>query len=371
MEPNIELGKLSKRKSNRIWGMSPLQITIILVLACVALVSIGVTARLILDNTYFLTSSQPTATLAHPTSLPPTATTHLVNQANNCDDAEVHAWIEQSALRRNAIDSNIELLNSFPPTSYDDYIPYGEKAKQIYYAQLSQKTPLCLQDIHEITVEEFRLYWKGLEAAANGDGNTLNENFSRLMELQKQVDLAFQEAGNEFPVAMPTTTPTPKLTSTPTPKKEYLTGTDIGKMWSNDVHAIGLVNVYKTDKIDGVQPFGERLGGFSGGYTEFIVVELEVQRFSPGYEDIALSDFWLSSYSDDNYLEYKADIFPSQASKVIRVYYQEKVRETIAFEVMPSSHNFIMCYQTSVGTDFSGKIKLWCGSDGYEFKFGD
>jgi hypothetical protein len=58
---------------------------------------------------------------------------------------------------------------------------------------LSQKTPTCLANVQELSLEELRLFWKGLEAAANGDGNSLNDHFSRLVEISSQVDEAMQD----------------------------------------------------------------------------------------------------------------------------------------------------------------------------------
>ncbi len=124
---------------------------------------------------------------------PSTFTPLPTNRVNDCDSTEVNTWIDQTVPRLNAIDSDLEFLASYPPTSYDDYIPYAESAKQRYYAQLSQRTPTCLEGIQGIALEELRLFWKGLEAAANGDRDAMEDYFSHLIELSSQVDRAFQE----------------------------------------------------------------------------------------------------------------------------------------------------------------------------------
>lgn len=189
---------------------------------------------------------------------------------------------------------------------------------------------------------------------------------------QSRITALVEPIGTDV-VNTPTVNPTFTLfpTSTSTPLTTFLTGGDIGKGWSNTDRRIGLVDVYRTEAINGVKPFGERLGGYRGGYTQFLVIKLQFERFAQGYDEYDLTDFWLSSYSTDGYLEYGADQYLFDSPRIIRVYYQENASVTFAFEVRPDSHNFIMCYQTSVGVDFSGKIVSECGPYGYQFKFGD
>ncbi len=178
-------------------------------------------------------------------------------------------------------------------------------------------------------------------------------------------------ATKEFEVVAPTPSPLPVPTATATPNKIMLTGGDIGKGWTNTDHRVSLLNAYRIESLDGVKPFGERLGGYKGGYTQFLVVELQFERFTQGYDKYDLTDFWLYSYSNDGYLEYGADQYLYNSPRIVQVYYQEKIPVTIAFEVRPESHNFIMCYQFGVATDFSGKIVSECGSLGFQFKFND
>ena len=192
MKSNPRQAKLNNRKSNLILGMTSVQITILSVLACFGLTSIGVLAGLIFYNTP-ISNIQPVVPISYPTSIPSTQTPRPNNQISGCDSADVRVWIDQTVPRLNAIDSDFETLNAYPPTSYDEYAPYAESARQKYYAQSSQRTPACLANVQELALEELRLFWKGLEAATNGDGDAVNDYFSRLVEISSQVDQAIQE----------------------------------------------------------------------------------------------------------------------------------------------------------------------------------
>jgi hypothetical protein len=157
----------------------------------------------------------------------------------------------------------------------------------------------------------------------------------------------------------------------PTPIKSTLSGGDIGRGWFNDDRRISLLSVYRTESLNGVKPFGEWNGGHEAGFTQFLVVELQFDRFTPGFDDYEMSGFWLWAYTDDGYREYQADQYLYKSLNMIRVNYQETVREIIAFEVTPESHNFIMCYHSGIAVAPSNKIVSECGSTGYQFKFGD
>ena len=174
-----------------------------------------------------------------------------------------------------------------------------------------------------------------------------------------------------FEIIVPTPSPLSLPTSTPTPIKVMLSGGDIGKGWFDDDHRISLLSVYRIESLDGTKPFGEWNGGYEGGFTQFLVVELQFERFSPGYDEYNLSHFMLYSYTDDNFIAYQADLYLFQLPRMVSVYNQEKVRKSIAFEVTPEAQNFILCYGFGVAQDESGKIVGECGSLGYQFKFGD
>ena len=194
MEPNIRRSKSNTKKINRILGMTQLQITILSVLACFALTSIGLLAGMIWFDRNPLTNFQPVSPDSDPTNSSPISPTSSPNsQVSYCDSAEVNTWIDQTVPRLNAIDSDLAYLNTYPPNSLDDYVPYAVSAEQRYYAQSSQRTPTCLENLQEIALEELRLYWKGLEALVNGDGGTASDYFSRLVDLSYQVDQAIQE----------------------------------------------------------------------------------------------------------------------------------------------------------------------------------
>jgi len=363
METNHRQTRTNSRKSNRVLGMTPIQITILLILACFGLTSIGVLAGLIFYNTP-ISNIQQLAPISSATKTPSTRTPQPNNQISGCNSADVNFWIDQTVPRLNAIDSDLEFLNAYPPSSYDGYISYAESARQKYYAQLSQKTPACLANVQELALEELRLFWKGLEAASNGDRNALIDYFSRLVEMSSQVDQEIQKFE-------PTPTPIPSPTSTPAPTKIYLSGGDIGRMWSNDNHSIGLISVYRTNSFEGMQPSDGRLGGYTDGFKEFIVVNLQFERFSTGYDEFDISGFFLTSYTNDNYFEYDVKKIPSQRYEPFTLNYKEKVVKSIVFEVMSNSHNFVLCYGFTPGIYESGVIASWCGAEGYEFKFGD
>ena len=175
----------------------------------------------------------------------------------------------------------------------------------------------------------------------------------------------------DFDIIVPTPSPLPLPTLTPTPIKTTLSGGDIGKGWFNDDRRISLLSVYRTESLDGTKPFGERNGGYKAGFTQFLVVELQFDRFTPGFDDYEMSGFWLWAYTDDGYVEYQAESYLYKALNMIRVNYQESVHEIIAFEVTPESHNFIMCYHFGIAMAPSGNIVSECGATGHQFKFGD
>ena len=126
-------------------------------------------------------------------SRPTIPTPRQNNQASDCDSAEVHTWIDQTGLRLNELDSDLDYLANYSSRSFDDYAFYAESAKQRYYAQLSQSTPGCLDGFQEIVLEKHRLFWKGLDSAANGDFDSMREYFYRLIELNALIEQAFQE----------------------------------------------------------------------------------------------------------------------------------------------------------------------------------
>ena len=185
--------KNRRGKSNRIFGMAPLQVIVLSVLGGFALILFGVLAGLILSNKNSLPNIQPIAPISYPTNAPPLSTTRPNNQASDCDSIEVNTWVDQSGSRINAMDSDLEFLSSYSPSSYDEITPYAKSAEQRYYAQLSQRTPACLQGVQEIALEELRLFWRGLEASSNGDINAADDYLSRFVEISLQVDQAIQE----------------------------------------------------------------------------------------------------------------------------------------------------------------------------------
>ncbi|NPA72661.1 MAG: hypothetical protein GXO35_07515 [Gammaproteobacteria bacterium] len=174
-----------------------------------------------------------------------------------------------------------------------------------------------------------------------------------------------------FEVIVPTPSPLPMPTPTVTPVKIPLTRGDIGKSWSNGERRISLLSVYRTPSLNGVKPFGKWHGGYEAGFTQFLVINLRLERLKPGYEDFYMTAFWLWAYTPDKRVEYQADQYLYKSPRVIRVYYQKPVETSIAFEVLPTSHNFIMCYKYGIAIEPSGKIAGECGSIGNEFKFGD
>lgn len=196
MEQNLKRIKPNLRKSNRILGMTSLQVIILSVLACLAFTSIGMLAGIIFYNTP-ISNIQPVVPISYPTSIPSIPTSRPTpsqnNQASDCDSAEVHTWIDQSTPRLNELDSDLDYLANYSSRSFDDYAFYAESAKQRYYAQLSQSTPGCLDGFQVIVLEKHRLFWKGLDSAANGDFDSMREYFYRLIELNAQIEQAFQE----------------------------------------------------------------------------------------------------------------------------------------------------------------------------------
>lgn len=180
-------------RTHRILGMSSSQVIILSVLGCLVLALFSALAGLVLSNKSLLSNNQPVVPISKPAISQSTSTPRPNIQVSGCNQSDVDTWIDQTVPRLNAIDSDMEYLNAYPPTSYDDYIPYAESAQQRYYAQLSQRTPDCLQDVHQIALEELRLFWKGLEAAANGDTDAMRDYLYRLVDLSSQVDQAIQE----------------------------------------------------------------------------------------------------------------------------------------------------------------------------------
>lgn len=193
MESHIKSAKSSRRSSKRILGMTLSQITILSVLGCFAITLLGVFVTLVLSNSNPLQDIQLAAPISSPTNPPPTPTPRPINQVRGCNPSDVDAWINQTTPRLEAIDSDMEYLNLNPPNSFADFRPYAQSARQRYVAQWYQKTPACLEDLQKIALEELRLFWKGLEAAANGDSDGLRDNLTRLVEISIQFDQALQE----------------------------------------------------------------------------------------------------------------------------------------------------------------------------------
>ena len=147
----MEANHRQARKSNRVFGMTSIQITILSILACFGLTSIGVLAGLIFYNTP-ISNIQQIAPVSYSTNIPLTQTPRPNNQISGCNSTDVKFWIDQTVPRLNAIDYDLEFLNAYPPSSYDGYISYAESARQKYYAQLSQKTPACLANTQELAL---------------------------------------------------------------------------------------------------------------------------------------------------------------------------------------------------------------------------
>lgn len=169
---------------------------------------------------------------------------------------------------------------------------------------------------------------------------------------------------------VPTGTPLPTLVPTPKPNKEYLYGGDVGKIWKDETRSMGLVKVYRTEEIDGNRPYSETNGGYRAGYTQFLVLELQFDRYIEGYDDYDFKSFWLWALGDDGKVDYLGK-YPPHDMKQVRVYYQETIKESLAYEISPKHRNFILCYKFGIGIGNSGKMAYECGSMGYQLKFGD
>jgi len=349
MATNKQQSKAQYRKSKRTLGMTPLQIITLIILACGMLTIIAVLIGMILNNT--LPSTKPTS---YSTNIPPVVTSRPNNKSNDCDAVDVKTWIDETELRLFLTDADLNYLSSLEISNYDDFKPYANRAKERYYAQSSQQTPACLESVQEITLEELRLFWKGLDAFASGD-SAGEEYLSRYLEISFRVDQAIQEIVQERGINIetsvktpqPTLTLTPTITPTPTPIKIYLDGGDIGWMLTKEDYSVALLSAYQIDQINGEKPSGSRNGGVRGGFTHFLVLELEFERLTPGYSDFN-SGFWLWSYDDQNFVEYRADRSYVQDDSSLRVYFQEKKRWNIVFEIMPDSNHLIFCYKNGV-----------------------
>src|SRR5687767_10111687 len=69
--------------------------------------------------------------------------------------------------------------------------------------------------------------------------------------------------------------------------------------------------------------------------------------------NISYQNFGCGLFLNNNDVEYQAETFLYQSPNVLEVYYQEKARAIIAFEIKPDSHNFVMCYWTGVAMDMA------------------
>jgi hypothetical protein len=71
MKENHRQARINKQKSNRILGMTSIQITILSVLACFGLASIGILTGLIFYNAP-ISNLQQVAPISYSTNIPPT-----------------------------------------------------------------------------------------------------------------------------------------------------------------------------------------------------------------------------------------------------------------------------------------------------------
>src|SRR3990172_3198365 len=108
----------------------------------------------------------------------------------SCDPGDVSAWINQTALRRQELDNDYDQLNASNPDSFDDYIPYANRAEYRYNQQISQSTPSCLSDVQELVAEEAWLFWKMLDEASAGNSYKAQEHGGSLVAIAGRVDEA-------------------------------------------------------------------------------------------------------------------------------------------------------------------------------------
>jgi len=359
-------------KSKRILGMTSIQITILSILSCFGLTLVGSLAGLIFNGTsifsIFAYKPNPDDAFSNAAGYALSEMYAQNPSRYGCEETDNKRAVDWYEIKVSDLgNAKYQVIGAMK--AIDEFCLYntGYFAATVFYNSntkdwdLSNKVYFsnpCMTLSYAVTENDF-----GICTTWKYDW-TPDMSWTPLLETSSQ---AYQPTQKIEPTATPTALPP---TLTPTPKKEYLSGGDIGKIWINDNHSIGLISVYRTNLIDGMQPSGRKLGSYTEGNRDFIVVNLQIERVTPGYDDLFLSSFYLTSYTNENYWEYEAKN-PDQRFESFRINYQEKVLKSIAFEVMSNSHSFVLCYGFSIGTNFSGEITSWCGAEGYEFKFGD
>lgn len=325
--------------------MSSLQVIILAVLGLLTIVVIFAFMDLIYDTNQQLTI--PTL-MPSPTPLPIEANINvtvvqtdenlaLINgQTNLPDETIIMVWVrgtenEFSGQDRVSVTNGNFTAGPFGPSS------------GLYNGRYSVQTKMPYPKVQPLSVQE-----------------VIGQNGERLTGAQVVSDESGKLVITEkmFEIIIPTETPLPSPVPTPTPERIYLSGGDIGKLLYNEIHGVGLASVYRTDQIDGNRPNGEVHGGYKGGFTQFLVIELQFERYSQGYDDFDASSLWLWALREDNSIDYGAEKYEYHKYKSVRIYYEETVKEFIAFEIIPSSNKFKLCYQQ-------------CGPYGFQFNFGD
>jgi len=342
MEAKIKNKETAFRKSNRTLGMTASQITILLVLGCFALILFGALAGLILSNTNSLLNTAPVAPIGHPTNSAPTYAPQV--SATVVDNYIVGIWQDNWIVP--CIITLKKINGSYQMT-------------RLYSDGSGETKTLTVQTVGGI----LRL----IEYPDSPTGDYMVIENGNLVFYDNE-GYIYEDYPTKLDTFVPTFTRTPeptlKPTSTPTPMIIMLQGGDIGGQWEGSGRRIGLISVYRTDKVDGEKPYGE-----SEGFTQFLVVKLRLGRIDSGYEDYDLSDFWMWAYTNSGDVEYLAEI---HSPKTTRVYNGKDVEETIAYEIMPISHNFILCFQQGIGYNMNtDKWLIDCGDYAYQFKFGD
>lgn len=360
-------------KSKRILGMTSIQITILSILACFGLTLIGSLAGLIFNGTsifsIFAYKPNPDDAFSNAAGYALSEMYAQNPSRYGCEETDNKRAVDWYKIKVSDLgNAKYQVIGAMK--AIDEFCLYntGYFAATVFYDSNTKDWDLsgkvnfsnpCMTLSYAVTENDFGICttWKY--------GWTPDMSWTPLLETSSQ---AYQPTQKIEPTPTPTALPP---TLTPTPKKEYLSGGDIGKMWSYDGHSIGLISVYKTDAIEGAQPYEKRLEGNTEGYKEFMVVNLQFERFNPGYDVFDNSGFFLTSYTDDNYEEYQVKMSEIEPLELFRLNYPEKVTKSIAFVVMSNSHNFVLCYGITPGIYVSGEIASWCGAEGYEFKFGD